>query len=307
VSVDDRVPAELQDVLRQACDQTGLDPVGARLIKLTNNAVFSLAHDPYVVRIAASDLVGRQAGTTILFARWLAAHDVPTIRPWEPVDQPLQVRGHAVTIWHRVESTGRPTTMQQLADILRRLHDSTEPVPGLPEWDMISELRRRLNGQDVLTEEQSAFLSEQVDELAEAITRVDYLLPAGPIHGDAHDSSLIPGPEGVVICDFDTAAYGPRECDLMPVAVNSARFAGFEADQDEIAAAYGLDVREWEHYPVMRRIRELQVMTAVLPILRIDPGVRAQWLLRYDSVRAGDTEAVWTPWDSVDIAATSIS
>jgi Ser/Thr protein kinase RdoA (MazF antagonist) len=300
---DDNVPALYRELLRAACEHAGLGSVSAHLIKLTNNAVFSLAHDPYVVRIAGSDVIGAQADKTIAFAHWLAANDVPTIVPLETVTQPFDVDGHAVTIWHRVETTGAKPTVGDLAGILRRLHASTGDGLGLPAWDQIGSIRDRLAGQDVLTNDQAHFLTDQIDELAEAITQVEYLLPAGPIHGDAHTGSLIAGLGGVVICDFDTAAHGPREWDLIPLAANTARFAELTDEQDQMAAAYGLDIRDWEHYATMRRIRELQVLVAPLPILADDPGVRDQWEIRYDSLRTGDTEAIWTPWSKVDLAA----
>lgn len=300
-------PDRYRTLLRLACENVGLDASGARLIKLTNNAVFSLAREPYVVRIAASDLISAQAAKTIAFARWLSENNVSTIRPLEVIAQPFGVDGHAVTVWHRVETTGSRPTVEHLASVLRQLHRNTDVIPELPAWDQVGSIRDRLAAQDVLSSDQASFLSDQVEALAEAIDDVQYVLPVGPIHGDAHIASLIAGPGGAVLCDFDTAAHGPREWDLMPTAANTARFAHMTDDQDRMAAAYGFDIREWEHYPTMRRIRELQVLVAPLPILAIDPGVRAQWELRYDSLRTGDTEAVWTPWSRVDLAATTKS
>ncbi|PUB32581.1 Ser/Thr protein kinase RdoA (MazF antagonist) [Promicromonospora sp. AC04] len=298
-------PSPFGDLLSMACEHAGLDATGARLIKLTNNAVFSLARDPYVIRIAASDLVGAQARKAVSFAQWLAANDVPTIVPMDGLDQPFDVEGHQVTIWQLVPSNdGRPT-VRALAEILRTLHSSPGEAPDLPAWDEIGSIRRKLSAQDVLSTEHLVFLTDQVDELATLLHDVDYVLPTGPIHGDAHTGSLIAGTDGTVLCDFDTAANGPREWDLMPIAVNTARFAELTDEQDQLADEYGFDVRDWDHYDTMRRIRELQVLVAPLPILSFDAGVRTEWNLRYESIRAGNATAVWTPWNRVDLAARS--
>lgn len=58
----------------------GLDPTGAQLIKFTNNAVFTLASAPVVVRIPRSQSVGARVNKVIAVARWLAEHDMPSVR-----------------------------------------------------------------------------------------------------------------------------------------------------------------------------------------------------------------------------------
>ncbi|GAB3164076.1 aminoglycoside phosphotransferase family protein [Myceligenerans halotolerans] len=298
----DEALAEYQHLLAEACEHVGLDPTGAKFLKLTSNAVFSLASTPYVVRIAASATIGAQAAKAVEFARWLDKRDVPTIVPVEEIPQPFEIDGHAVTVWHLVEDTGRLPPLEDLADALHRLHTSTEPPPDLPEFDQIAEIRPRLD-HPALPDDLRSYLASELDDLEEEMTRAKFALPVGPIHGDPHIGALIDTPDGPVLCDYDTAAVGAREWDLIPTAVNAARFTQMDGDQDRLAAAYGWDIRDWPHYETIRRIRELRVTTAVIPIIEIDPGVRDEFHLRVRTIRERDDRQIWTPWPQVDLAA----
>src|SRR5262249_20093146 len=123
--------------------------------------------------------------------------------------------------------------------------------------------------------------------------RVRYVLPEGVIHGDATVANLIPGPDGPVICDFDSAAIGPWEWDLTPVATGYFRFLNKVDNQALLAAAYEFDVTTWDGFPVFRRLRELQLVTSVVPVLRSNAGLREQWRHRLRTFREGDKKARW--------------
>jgi hypothetical protein len=47
---------------------------------------------------------------------------------------------------------------------------------------------------------------------------------------------------------------------------------------------------------VLRRLRELQLVTSVLPVLDANPALRPQWRLRLDSLRDGDDGVRWSPY-----------
>jgi Ser/Thr protein kinase RdoA (MazF antagonist) len=126
-------------------------------------------------------------------------------------------------------------------------------------------------------------------ELAE----VTYVLSPGFIHGDATVANVVSGPHGPVISDFDSAATGPREWDLTPVAAGNLRFVSRADNQTPLVAAYGFDVTTWDGFPALRRLRELQLVTSVLPVLRSNPGLRRQWQHRLRSFRDGDEGARW--------------
>ena len=104
------------------------------------------------------------------------------------------------------------------------------------------------------------------------------------------------GPAGPVICDFDSLADGPREWDLTPVAVGRLRFDYPGDAYGELAAHYGFDVLNWTGFPVLRKIRELKLVTSVVPILRSNPGIREQWAFRLQSFKNRDVMARWSTY-----------
>ena len=77
--------------LRAACERAGLDSNGAELLRLGENAIFQLASAPIVVRIARSADRLPRVQKELCVARWLAAADVPAVRVYEQIDQPLLV------------------------------------------------------------------------------------------------------------------------------------------------------------------------------------------------------------------------
>ena len=99
-----------------------------------------------------------------------------------------------------------------------------------------------------------------------------------------------------MLCDFDSTSVGPREWDLTPVAVGSPRFDYDHDPQGSFAADYGFDVTTWSGFRVFRRLRELQLVTSVLPVLRSNPPVRRQFEHRLASFRAGDATR-WQPYE----------
>lgn len=84
------MPDRLTTILTEVCARAGLDPTGAKLIKFTNNAVFRLVCDPVVIRIAGSGAVRARVPKVVAVARWLAAHEMPSVRLLEGVEQPVR-------------------------------------------------------------------------------------------------------------------------------------------------------------------------------------------------------------------------
>ena len=73
-------PDKLTEVLAGVCAAAGLDPTGAELLRLTNNAVFRLVSQPVVVRIVASRALRHRVEKVVRVANWFAKHDVPAVR-----------------------------------------------------------------------------------------------------------------------------------------------------------------------------------------------------------------------------------
>lgn len=280
-------------MLTRACNELGLDPAGARLLKFTNNAVFALDGPCLVLRIAGSQPVSAKASRGVTMARWLAQHDIPAVRLVEDLPQPLYVHDHAVTTWHQVPAGGEPATPEDLGRLLRRLHAIDDTPPGLPEWNQVASVRARLAAATTLTGDEHAFLKDQADEVEVQLKNLQPVLPPGPLHGDAHTGNLIPSPAGPVLCDFDSAATGPREWDLTPIAVGHLRLTPPPDAYPRFAATYGTDLLDWPGFPVLRRLRELQLVTSVLPVLGTNPAMQPEWRHRFDTLRAGDASTRW--------------
>ncbi|MET8778518.1 aminoglycoside phosphotransferase family protein [Nocardia sp. NPDC004654] len=284
--------------LNDACAAVGLDPTGARLIKFTNNAVWALASAPVVVRIPGSAAVQKRVPKIIAVARWLACHDMPSVRLIEELPQPLQLDQSDITFWHHVpvERAGTAPDGRDLGRILQRYHALPAPSFDLPQWRPLLAIRQRIVEQDMLAPGDQRFLEDKCNETEELLTRIDFQLPWGPIHGDGFVGNLIAGPDGSVICDFDSAAYGPREWDLTPIAVGQIRFRYATNYQQQIIEEYGVDITQWQHFSVLRQLRELQLVTSVLPVLRTNPSLSEQWATRFMSFRNADTTTIWTPY-----------
>ncbi|GAB4590131.1 aminoglycoside phosphotransferase family protein [Nocardia sp. IFM 10818] len=267
-------------------------------MKFTNNAVYRLRHDSVTVRIAGSAAVGSRVGKVVTIARWLADHAMPTVRLVDDLPQPLHVARHPVTFWHTVPtpSTAPAPTGGDLGRILRAWHTLPAPTVPIPEWNPLTGIRARLAEQDILTPGEHRLLLTECDAIDHALTRVDYRLGHGPIHGDGFIGNLIAGPAGTVLCDFDSAALGPREWDLTPVAVGRLRFRYPVDYHRELAAAYGYDILTSPHFSTLRRLRELQLVTSVLPVLPTNPGLLPQWRHRFTTFAAGDLDTTWQPY-----------
>lgn len=286
-----------QAVLKRVGEIVGLDTDGARLIKFTNNALFALNRDQVVVRIAGSAPIAALVDTVVAAARWFAEYDLPTIRLWEHALQPLNVDGLAVTLWHQVPENDTDATGVQLGDFLKRLHVLRTASAEIKPWRQLEATRARIvAGRTYMTGDQEKNLIAIADQIARELKDVRYVLEPGPIFGDAQIGNVIAGPEGAVMCDFDSVAVGPREWDLIPAAVAQARFE-FPIDHHaQLADAYGWDVTTWEHYDMFRRLRELQLLGSVLPIIATSARIRDQWEHRYATIKEPD--AAWEIYET---------
>lgn len=286
----------LTSLLETVCARAGFPfPHDAELIKFTNNAVFRLRHVPVVVRIAGSTAARDRVPAMVTAARWLARHDFPAVRLLGDVEQPLNVDDHLITLWNYVPETGLRPSGKDLGKLLRRLHALDDP-PDLPPWQPMKEIRQRLDEPEELSTEDHAFLQKECDEVEAQLERLNYVLEPGVIHGDAFLGNLISGPHGIVLCDFDSTTVGPREWDLVPVAAGSMRMDYPVDDHPPLAAEYGFDVSAWEGFPVLRRLREIKLVTSVLPVLRSNPAIRPQWEHRMRSFKARDLTLKWHPY-----------
>jgi aminoglycoside phosphotransferase (APT) family kinase protein len=179
-----------------------------------------------------------------------------------------------------------------LARLLQAVH--AVPVCGrLPGWDPLTDFDNRVRQTTTMAAADREFLLRRSAELATAVTELVFALPTAVLHGDAHLGNVIPGPDGPVLCDFDSCAIGPPEWDLTPVVVGEVRFRRPAAHQRDFIATYGVDVRDWAGFEVLHGIRDLKILAGVFPRTGSPPAVRAEYARRMDSLRAGRRFQRW--------------
>ena len=285
---------KLEEALVAVCAAADLDPAGADLLRMTNNAVFRLARHPVVVRIVASRGLRHRVEKVVRVATLFAEHDVPAVRLLSGVPQPIRVSGHLATLWETVPPGGSRPRGRDLARLLLGVHALPAPPFPLPTWQPLDDVRRRVDEAEGLDDADRKFLLHRCEEAAGRIAELDFALPPGLIHGDAHLGNLIPSPAGPVLCDFDSSCIGPPEWDLTPLAIGVIRFGEPAGRYRELARTYRLDVTRWPGFPVLREVRELKLITSVLPIMNSHPEVRPELMRRLEDFRRGDTSARWS-------------
>jgi Ser/Thr protein kinase RdoA (MazF antagonist) len=280
-------------VLRQACARAGLDGEGAELVRLGENAIFGLKSAPVVVRIARSVAQEPRMERELCVARWLAAADVPGIRVLDDVDQPVVVDGYPVSFWRRVTGGEPKPTYADLAQLLAGFHKLGDCPCPLPAFEPFPMSRSRLAETSGVDPEDREFLLSRCAELAEEFPKLEFALPAGPIHGDAWIGNLLTDHGQAVLADFESAMVGPREWDLLPTAVAVERYGLADEEYRAFAEAYGFDVRAWGGYPVLREIRQINMTTWIMQNTEQSPDIAAEFRLRVGSLRERDFDRPW--------------
>lgn len=284
-------PEKLDAALVGVCERLGLDHRGARLLRFTNNAVYVLAAAPVVVRIVGSHALRHRAYKVVTVARHLAEHGVPSTPLYQGVEQPIVVGEHVATVWQWVPETGTATP-SDLASLLRQVH--ALPIPSvLPAWAPLDDVRARLIDAEELDSADRRFLIDRCGEVQRELDRLEFGLPPALLHGDAHLGNVLAGPDGPVLCDFDSSCVGPPEWDLTPVAVGVRRFGEPAEVYRELADAYGFDLLGWSGFEALQAARDLKLTTSVLPSLRSHPEVRPEFHRRLADLRAGRMDVRW--------------
>lgn len=293
-------PPGIRTVATAVADQVGLDPTGAQIIKFTNNAVVRLPHAGAVIRIAGSPAVRRRVDVVLAAATLYIEYGIHAVALHPHATEPVNALGHVATVWIDAHDDHAPNpTPADMAEALRAIHAIDERPPGIPAWDPLTSIRRRIAAADGADDADLTFLADACDELEvplKATRELSPLLPPGVIHGDAFLGNLIPSRPHPLICDFDATAIGPREWDLTPIAVGSLRMNYPAALHRDFVTAYGADMTNWEGFSTFRRIRELQLVTSVLPALNANPALRAEWQHRLDTLKTDDTDTRWEPY-----------
>ncbi|MEV3869915.1 aminoglycoside phosphotransferase family protein [Streptomyces sp. NPDC049906] len=266
---------------------------GATLLAFGENAVF--ASGDLVVKVGRSAELLARARREVAVAQWLAAADVPAVRPACP--GALLVDDHPVTVWHRLPEAVRPTGGPDLAALLRTVHALPAPDLPLPPRDLLGGVERwlRLAG-TAIDPADAAFLRERRDGFAAAAAALVPHLPPGPIHGDALLRNVRVTADGPALVDLETFSLDLREHDLVVMALAHDRYGLPDDAYAAFADAYGWDVRGWEGCTVLRGARETASCAWVAQHAPDNPRALAEFRRRVTSLREGDETVRWYPF-----------
>ncbi|GAB2940609.1 aminoglycoside phosphotransferase family protein [Micromonospora polyrhachis] len=287
----------MTDAMHQVARQLGVPVNDARLIRLTNNAVFALPSAGLVIRITRSHQLHDRVHKVVRLAQWFAQIDAPTIRLAPDIAQPVQVGNLLASVWRYVPSAPQEPTVENLGTVLREFHALGAPPFPLAAWDPVRDARLRISDAEALSDSHRALLLGWCNRLAPQVAALNRRSGEQQlIHGDAHVGNLLCQPIGhVVLCDFDATCIGPWQADLAAVAVGEARF-GRTAAHSVLAAAYGYDVTTDPDWPLLRDARELKMIAAAVPLLASSAGIAAEFDTRLRSIVEDDQHARWTPY-----------
>jgi len=291
-------PVKAGLILQKACAAVGLDPHGARLLRVGSNAVFRLTA-PVVARISRSGASVDQARRAVAVARWLESVGYPAVRAVD-VDQPVIVDQHVVTFWEALSDDGdQYATVREVAEVLARLHALTAPDSlHLPAVAPFENAAHRIEVNDWLTPDDRAFLTGKLAELQHKYAQLEFALPPGVIHGDASIGNVLRDYRGnPVVIDLDGFAIGPREWDVVLTAIYYDSFGWHTREEYEtFVRVYGFDIMTWPGYPVLREIREFLMVTWVIQKAAESEQIAAEARKRIEALRTGASRRDWQPY-----------
>ncbi|MFF4198971.1 phosphotransferase family protein [Nonomuraea sp. NPDC050227] len=285
-------------VLDVASRRAGLDPSGAELMRLGENALFRLPGG-IVARISRRDQVAA-AAREVAVARWLKANHVPAVQAWPDIDQPIEVDGRAVTWWQELPPHRHGTALK-VATALRRLHDLPPPTDfDIGRLDPFVRLAERIDRAITLTEADRAWMRTHLDELKARYVDLPEGLPETVVHGDAWIGNVVStDADTAVLLDLERCSIGPPEWDLTSTAVKAFTLAGITAeDYDTFARTYGRDVTAWAGFETLRDIREFRMTCMAAQVAAENPLRHDEVLLRLACLRGRHGSRPWT-WTAV--------
>jgi Ser/Thr protein kinase RdoA (MazF antagonist) len=294
----DSIYDETRAVLEAAGARLGFPVHDAELLRLHSNANFALPSAGVVVRIATNPGALDRVAASITVTKWLADRGFPCVVPADIDDQPLMIAGHVVSVWRYVLTADAPTpTGADIGRLLRDLHAQGDPPHPLRRLrDPFASVASAVEeAPDAMPETSRSWLADRIAELRDQWWEMDFALPVGLIHGDAHISNLMRTTSGeIVLGDWDHVAIGPREWDLVQLHYIHRRFGrADEGDIEAFAKVYGWDIRGWPELDSLIAIREITGLSPYIRTAHTKPFSGQQLAYRLRTLQAGDVTARW--------------
>jgi Ser/Thr protein kinase RdoA (MazF antagonist) len=242
------------------------------LIRFGTNAVFR-ARDSHgqsvIVRLAAPSTDIERVRAEVNISRWLHERGFPVARP---LTDALTVNGLTLSAWEYVPHDPRQRINQRdLGQLISLLHDITADFQQpLSQWDPLWKVGQRLGRlrpNAAVAASDIKLLRREHQRLTHELERLPEGIGSGVTHGDVHVGNVLASARGPVLIDFERIEYGPREWDLIPLAVGARRFANVsDSDYRQFSDGYGYDVTSWDGFETLARVRELSATSWLLAL-----------------------------------------
>lgn len=285
-------PESARLALQEACRSVDLDCEKAPLIRMGENAMFRLPSD-VMARIGRSEEASHKE---VRVASWFESERFPAARLAKHVRNPISANGFSVTFWEFIREDDEPIRTADLGVILRKLHALTPPANlDLPKFEPVPKVAARLDRAEGIPKSDVSYLRDRAHNLEQQFFDLNFTLPPGPIHGDAHNGNLMRDERGRIrLIDFEDFAWGPREWDVAVAAVRYKSFDWLNKDSyAEYVKAYGFDPISWDGFPVLRAIRELNMATWLMQRFGESAEIDAEILRRIADLRNEEFPRGW--------------
>lgn len=280
--------------LTRACQQVGLLPGDAELIRIGSNAVFRV-DAATIARVAPSLAHRENAQKQIGVSRWLRDINYPATRALD-VEQPVDAEGRVVTFWESIAPETRYAPIRDVARLTRRLHDlQMPPTLALPALQPFGAPGEPFPDLAAIPTADAAFLRERLEWARSRFPFLPFALPAGVVHGDANVGNVLLDNEGhAVLIDLDSFSTGPREWDLIQTALFYDRLGWHTRDEYmEFVDVYGYDLMSWPCYSELADMREIAMTTWLCRKAGDSARTAAEALKRVAAIRTGSSRRDW--------------
>lgn len=283
--------------LRTAGVQVGVSTAGAQLIRIGSNAVFRVP-GKVIARVAKSADMLENARKQVDVAEWLEAERFPSVRALD-VKQPVKADQRIVTFWRSESDQEKYAPIDDVADLIRRLHDLDEPtdirLPPLRPFGITDAPLPDFRG---LSNDDAEYLRKRITEARGRFESLDYALPRGAVHGDANVGNVIVANDGrPVLIDLDSFSFGPREWDLIQTAIFYDRFGWHTAEEyATFVNVYGYDIMNWSGYPDLADMREVAMTTWLSRKAGKSDKSATEAAKRISAMRTGASRRDWSAY-----------
>ena len=280
--------------LTAACQRLRLPEASVELIRYGSNAVFRV--DRHTIgRVAPSLAQVENAAKQVAVSRWLMSRSYPVVEATD-VEQPVEAEGCVVTFWESVAPETEYAPIEQVADLIRRLHQLDPPaafeLPALHPFGAESDPVPTFDGLDT---KDGGYLHDRYAWARATFASMTFPLGTGVIHGDANVGNVLLDTHGqAVLIDLDSFSVGPREWDLIQTALFADRFGWHTAEEYRtFVEVYGYDIMKWDGYETLADMREVAMTAWLAKKAATDEKAAAEVHKRITAMRTGGSRRDW--------------